>query len=156
MKGEFRRATPLASFTSMIEAVCRNAGQPFAQLLRDNRFGMRLGDIHRVLTGRSPVEYLPERPQAHHCPADRRHGRPAGGRRHSRQRTARFGLLCRSTRTRVFRMSLNLVFPFSICLLPWRGFSCLRPNCPPVTARPVPWKGNWPPLLDRMERISDS
>ncbi|HXG08984.1 MAG TPA: hypothetical protein VNK04_04280, partial [Gemmataceae bacterium] len=47
---------------AMIEAVCRAAGEPFAHLLRANRFGIRLGDIHPPLEGRSPAELLPERP----------------------------------------------------------------------------------------------
>jgi hypothetical protein len=47
---------------AMIEAVCRATGQPFARLLRTDAFGMRLGDIHRALAGRTPADLLPERP----------------------------------------------------------------------------------------------
>jgi hypothetical protein len=47
---------------ALIEAVCRAGGQSFARLLRTDPFGMRLGDIHRALSGRTPVDLLPERP----------------------------------------------------------------------------------------------
>jgi hypothetical protein len=46
---------------AMIEAVCRSANEPFAKLLWHNRFGIRLEDIHPVLSG-GPGEYLPQRP----------------------------------------------------------------------------------------------
>jgi hypothetical protein len=47
---------------AMIEAICRASGQPFARLLRSDAFGMRLGDIHRALAGRTPADLLPQEP----------------------------------------------------------------------------------------------
>jgi hypothetical protein len=47
---------------AMIEALCRASGQPFARLLRTDAFGMRLGEIHPVLAGRTPADLLPEQP----------------------------------------------------------------------------------------------
>jgi hypothetical protein len=47
---------------ALIDAVCRAIEQPFAKTLRDNRFGVRLGEIHPKLAGREPAEFLPERP----------------------------------------------------------------------------------------------
>lgn len=43
---------------AMIEAVCRAWQQPFPALVRANRFGIRLGDIHVSLRGHEPAEYL--------------------------------------------------------------------------------------------------
>src|SRR5262249_40748319 len=34
---------------AVIEAACRAAGQPFAQMLRTNQLGIRLGEIHPAL-----------------------------------------------------------------------------------------------------------
>jgi hypothetical protein len=50
---------------AMIEAVCRKVGRPFHRLLRENAFGIRLGDLHSPLAGRSPAELLPEQPRPH-------------------------------------------------------------------------------------------
>src|SRR5438105_9617186 len=50
---------------AMLEAVCRKLGQPFHRLLRENQFGIRLGDIHPPLKALSPVELLPEQPRPH-------------------------------------------------------------------------------------------
>jgi hypothetical protein len=47
---------------ALIEAVCRSAGQPFAQALRDNRLGIRLGDLHPSLKGAASADLLPEQP----------------------------------------------------------------------------------------------
>jgi hypothetical protein len=47
---------------ALIDAVCRTARRPFHELLRDDAFGIRLGDIHPVLAGRRTAGLLPERP----------------------------------------------------------------------------------------------
>jgi len=47
---------------AMIEAVCRKLGQPFHVALRENLFGIRLGDIHPVLGG-TPAKLLLPRPR---------------------------------------------------------------------------------------------
>jgi hypothetical protein len=47
---------------ALIEAVCRALGKPFFEGLRKNQFGIRLGDIHPVLAGREPAEFLPRQP----------------------------------------------------------------------------------------------
>jgi hypothetical protein len=47
---------------ALIEAVCRTAGRPFSELLRTNRLGIRLGDVHASLAGATPVDFLAERP----------------------------------------------------------------------------------------------
>jgi hypothetical protein len=47
---------------ALIEAACRAAGRPFAEMLRANAFGIRLGDLHPSLTGRAPADFLPEKP----------------------------------------------------------------------------------------------
>lgn len=49
---------------AMIEAFCRACGRPFAQVLRENLFGIQLGVIHPPLIGRRPAEFLPEQPLA--------------------------------------------------------------------------------------------
>jgi hypothetical protein len=49
---------------ALIEAVCRSAGRPFAKALYLNLFDIRLGDIHPVLGGAAPVDFLPARPLA--------------------------------------------------------------------------------------------
>ncbi len=49
---------------ALIEAVCRTAGQPFAQMLRTNQLGIRLGDIHPALAGLTPADLLPEKPRS--------------------------------------------------------------------------------------------
>lgn len=45
---------------ALIDAFCRASGRPFAALLRENAFGIRLGDIHPGLEGRSPADLLPK------------------------------------------------------------------------------------------------
>jgi len=50
---------------ALIDACCRAVGEPFAVLLRDNRLGMRLGDIHAVLAGQTPADLLPRLPLPH-------------------------------------------------------------------------------------------
>jgi L-alanine-DL-glutamate epimerase-like enolase superfamily enzyme len=47
---------------AMLDAVCRAAGRPFAALLRENTFGIRLGDLRPELAGSAPADYLPEAP----------------------------------------------------------------------------------------------
>jgi hypothetical protein len=44
---------------AMIEAVCRAAGCTFAQALRQNRFGIRLGALHPALAPYAPADLLP-------------------------------------------------------------------------------------------------
>jgi L-alanine-DL-glutamate epimerase-like enolase superfamily enzyme len=50
---------------ALIEAVCRAVGQPLAQVLAGNGFGMCLGDIHPPLAGLAPADLLPQRPRSH-------------------------------------------------------------------------------------------
>ena len=50
---------------ALIEAVCRDAGKPFAEMLRTGALGMRLGDIHPSLAGTTPADWLPPRPLTH-------------------------------------------------------------------------------------------
>ncbi|MBI1918531.1 MAG: hypothetical protein HYS12_27885 [Planctomycetes bacterium] len=47
---------------AMIEAVCRKLGQPFHVALTENLFGIRLGEIHAPLAGRTTEELLLDRP----------------------------------------------------------------------------------------------
>jgi hypothetical protein len=47
---------------ALIEAVCRSLGQPFAQALRANHFGIRPEMVHSRLQRSSPADWLPERP----------------------------------------------------------------------------------------------
>jgi hypothetical protein len=47
---------------ALIEAVCRDAGRPFHELLRANAFRIRLGDIHPELDGREPRDFVSEAP----------------------------------------------------------------------------------------------
>ena len=47
---------------ALIDAVCRLAKQPFFQLVRSNQIGMRLGELHPCLAGKSPADFLPEQP----------------------------------------------------------------------------------------------
>jgi hypothetical protein len=47
---------------AVIEAVCRDAGRPFAELLRVGALGVRLEEIHPVLLGSSPADWLPASP----------------------------------------------------------------------------------------------
>jgi hypothetical protein len=70
--GRSRRLPPLLTHfgTSLIEralidAFCRATGQSFAQAVRTNQLGIRLGDIHSELAGRQPVDYLPAQAQTH-------------------------------------------------------------------------------------------
>src|SRR5262249_54934548 len=50
---------------AMLDAVCRKLGKPFHQLLRENAFGIRLGDLHAALANQSPAEFLPQEPRPH-------------------------------------------------------------------------------------------
>ena len=47
---------------ALIEAVCRASHTPFAELLRTNRLGIRLGEIHSSLRDTEPGDFLPEVP----------------------------------------------------------------------------------------------
>ena len=47
---------------ALIESVCRAAGQSFSEMLRANRLGIRLGEIHAALNGKSPADFLPAKP----------------------------------------------------------------------------------------------
>ena len=47
---------------ALIDAVCRGTRKPFAAALHENFFGIRLGDVHAVLTGRQPSDLLPGNP----------------------------------------------------------------------------------------------
>jgi hypothetical protein len=47
---------------ALIDAFCRGTNQPFARAVRTNQLGLRLGDIHQELGGRSPADFLPEQP----------------------------------------------------------------------------------------------
>jgi hypothetical protein len=47
---------------ALIEAYCRSAGRNFGELVRDNAFGIRLGDIHPSLKDCDPADLLPPRP----------------------------------------------------------------------------------------------
>ena len=46
----------------VIDAFCRGIAQPFGSAIRENRFGIELGDIHKELTDRAPAEFLPNQP----------------------------------------------------------------------------------------------
>ncbi|HEY6167268.1 MAG TPA: hypothetical protein VI454_04455 [Verrucomicrobiae bacterium] len=47
---------------ALIEAVCRDAGKPFASMLRADALGVRLGEIHSALQGSAPRDWLPSAP----------------------------------------------------------------------------------------------
>lgn len=47
-----------------IDAFCRARDVPFAEAVRQNTLGIRLGDLHAALAGREPHEFLPRRPLA--------------------------------------------------------------------------------------------
>jgi hypothetical protein len=47
---------------AMIDAFCRATGTNFATALRENRLGIRLGDIHPELKGSQPKDFLPHAP----------------------------------------------------------------------------------------------
>ncbi|MBI4658379.1 MAG: hypothetical protein HY735_05970 [Verrucomicrobia bacterium] len=47
---------------ALIEAACRAAGRPFAEMVRTNRLGIRLGEIHAALRAKAPADLLPDRP----------------------------------------------------------------------------------------------
>ncbi len=49
---------------TMLDALAREQGVNFATLLHQNLPGIRLGEIHPELAGRTPVEFLPARPLA--------------------------------------------------------------------------------------------
>ena len=44
---------------ALLEACCRAAEQPFWRLLRDNRLGIRLGELHPALKACAPADCLP-------------------------------------------------------------------------------------------------
>ncbi|TWT84242.1 hypothetical protein CA13_57180 [Planctomycetes bacterium CA13] len=46
-----------------IDAFCRHHRCPFAQLLRENRFQIRLGDLHPELSDLEPMDLLPSEPR---------------------------------------------------------------------------------------------
>jgi len=48
---------------ALIEAVCRARDETFPRALKNNSLGIRLGDIHPVLTGRRPEDLLPGEPR---------------------------------------------------------------------------------------------
>ncbi|MBM3833204.1 MAG: hypothetical protein FJ403_08010 [Verrucomicrobia bacterium] len=47
---------------ALIEAACRAYNTPFAEALRTNRLGVRLGDIHVSLQNRAPSDFLAAKP----------------------------------------------------------------------------------------------
>ncbi len=47
---------------ALIDAWCRAAGAPFAQAVRANTLGIRLGTIHPLLGGDEPATFLPPQP----------------------------------------------------------------------------------------------
>ncbi len=47
---------------ALIEAVCRATGEPFHELLRENKLGVRLAEIHPSLKNLRPPDLLPARP----------------------------------------------------------------------------------------------
>jgi hypothetical protein len=47
---------------ALIEAACRHEQLPFAAVLRDNRLGIQLGEIHRSLRGTKTRDWLPAQP----------------------------------------------------------------------------------------------
>lgn len=47
---------------ALLEGVCRAKGQSFAQMLKTNQLGIRLGEIHPTLTGLEPADLLPPTP----------------------------------------------------------------------------------------------
>lgn len=49
---------------ALSEACCRASDEPFWRMLRTNRLGLRLGEIHASLKGKTPADFLPERPLA--------------------------------------------------------------------------------------------
>lgn len=49
---------------AVIDGLCRALGIPFADALRENRFGIRAGELDPDLAGADPADLLPERPLA--------------------------------------------------------------------------------------------
>src|SRR5262245_42235227 len=47
---------------ALIEAVGRVTGQSLSQMVQSNALGIRPGEIHRELTGRTPADFLPKHP----------------------------------------------------------------------------------------------
>src|SRR5687768_7714785 len=47
---------------AVVDAFCRAAGAPFWRVLRENRFDIRLGDLHAELRGAEPRQFLPADP----------------------------------------------------------------------------------------------
>jgi hypothetical protein len=48
---------------AVIDAFCRTQGAAFADAVRQDALGVRLGDLHRELAGARPADLLPERPR---------------------------------------------------------------------------------------------
>lgn len=49
---------------TLLDALAKSYGVPFATLLKHNLVGMNLGSVHPELAGRQPAEFLPEQPLA--------------------------------------------------------------------------------------------
>jgi len=47
---------------SVLDGLCRGWGVPLHRVIRENRLGIRLGDIHPALAGSEPRDWLPEAP----------------------------------------------------------------------------------------------
>ena len=47
---------------AVIDAFCRAEGVPFARVARENRLGVRLGNLHPELAGAEPAQFLPPEP----------------------------------------------------------------------------------------------
>jgi hypothetical protein len=47
---------------AVIDAFCHSQATPFARVVRENRLGIRLGEMHRELAHVEPATFLPERP----------------------------------------------------------------------------------------------
>jgi hypothetical protein len=47
---------------AVVDAFCRAHGVPFARVVRENRLGIRLGDLHAELGGSQPAGFLPAEP----------------------------------------------------------------------------------------------
>jgi hypothetical protein len=68
VRGETAIAPLLATFgvtfveRAVVDAVCRATGVTFAEAVRTNTLGVRLGGLHPELTGREPRELLPPAP----------------------------------------------------------------------------------------------
>jgi hypothetical protein len=47
---------------AVLDGLCRAEGKPFAEMLRENRLGIRAGEIDSGLNGYEPADLLPEQP----------------------------------------------------------------------------------------------